>query len=120
SKHPDNNFVLVIEELNRANAPAVFGDVFQLLDRDEAGVGKFSVMLSTEAQDYLASHGLPQSVRLPGNFYIWATMNSADQGVMPLDAAFKRRWTFEYVALNASEAVTADWKIHLEFLGGKV
>jgi hypothetical protein len=47
-------------------------------------------------------------------------MNSADQGVMPLDAAFKRRWTFEYLRLNASEAVTASWRIHLKFLGGSV
>ena len=119
-KNPDHNFVLVIEELNRANAPAVFGEVFQLLDRDSSGEGKFSVAMPTETQDYLRSNGLPASVRLPANLYLWATMNSADQGVMPLDAAFKRRWTFEYVPLNASESVTADWKIHLNFLGGSV
>jgi 5-methylcytosine-specific restriction protein B len=119
-KNPEHKFVLVIEELNRANAPAVFGEVFQLLDRDSQGVGKFSVMMPTEAQDYLRSHGIPTSVRLPANLYLWATMNSADQGVMPLDAAFKRRWTFEYVPLNASEGVTAAWMIHLNFLGGSV
>lgn len=119
-KNPEHKFVLVIEELNRANAPAVFGEVFQLLDRDRLGVGKFTVMMPTEACDYLRSRGLPSSVRLPANLYLWATMNSADQGVMPLDAAFKRRWTFEYVPLNASENVTADWKIHLGFLGGSV
>ena len=98
-KNPDHNFVLVIEELNRANAPAVFGEVFQLLDRDHSGSGKFPVVMPTEVQDYLRSRGLPASVRLPRNLYLWATMNSADQGVMPLDAAFKRRWTFEYVHL---------------------
>jgi hypothetical protein len=119
-KNPEHRFVLVIEELNRANAPAVFGEVFQLLDRDSQGVGKFSVMMPTEARDYLRSHGIPTSVRLPANLYLWATMNSADQGVMPLDAAFKRRWTFEYVPLNASEGVTAEWMIHLNFLGGSV
>ena len=119
-KNPDHKFVLVIEELNRANAPAVFGEVFQLLDRDSSGFGKFSVTMPTEARDYLRSHGLPASVRLPANLYLWATMNSADQGVMPLDAAFKRRWTFEYVPLNASEDAAADWKIHLNFLGGSV
>ncbi|NML92003.1 AAA domain-containing protein [Sphingobium sp. TB-6] len=119
-KNPGHKFVLVIEELNRANAPAVFGEVFQLLDRDNQGVGKFPVMMPTEARDYLRSHGLPASVRLPANLYLWATMNSADQGVMPLDAAFKRRWTFEYVPLNASEDVTAEWMIHLNFLGGSV
>ena len=119
-KNPGHSFVLVIEELNRANAPAVFGEVFQLLDRDSSGEGKFSVMMPTEARDYLRSLGLPSSVQLPANLYLWATMNSADQGVMPLDAAFKRRWTFEYVPLNASESVTADWKIHLNFLKGSV
>jgi hypothetical protein len=118
--NPQHNFVLVIEELNRANAPAVFGEVFQLLDRDSNGVGKFPVVMPTEAQDYLRARGLSVSVRLPANLYIWATMNSADQGVMPLDAAFKRRWTFEYVSLNESEAVTAAWKIHLSFLDGRV
>lgn len=119
-KNPDHRFVLVIEELNRANAPAVFGEVFQLLDRDSQGLGKFPVMMPTEARDYLRSHGLAASVRLPANLYLWATMNSADQGVMPLDAAFKRRWTFEYVPLNDSQAVTATWMIHLNFLGGSV
>lgn len=119
-KNPDHRFVLVIEELNRANAPAVFGEVFQLLDRDHQGVGKFPVVMATEARDYLRSHDLSPSVRLPANLYLWATMNSADQGVMPLDAAFKRRWTFEYVPLNASEAVTAGWMIHLAFLRGSV
>jgi len=119
-KNPAHNFVLVIEELNRANAPAVFGEVFQLLDRDSHGLGKFSVMMPTEAQDYLRSQGLSPSVRLPANLYLWATMNSADQGVMPLDAAFKRRWNFEYVPLNASEDVTAPWRINLNFLGGSV
>ncbi len=119
-KNPGHNFVLVIEELNRANAPAVFGEVFQLLDRDSSGTGKFTVVMPTEAQDYLRSHGLPASVRLPKNLYLWATMNSADQGVMPLDAAFKRRWTFEYVPLNAFEAKTDGWTIHLNFLGRAV
>lgn len=119
-KNPEHNFVLVIEELNRANAPAVFGEVFQLLDRDSHGVGKFPVMMPTEARDFLRSHGLAASVRLPANLYLWATMNSADQGVMPLDAAFKRRWSFEYVPLNASEDVTAGWTIYLNFLGGSV
>ena len=119
-KNPGHKFVLVIEELNRANAPAVFGEVFQLLDRDNKGLGKFPVTMPTEARDYLRSHGLPVSVRLPENLYLWATMNSADQGVMPLDAAFKRRWTFEYVPLNESQAVTAGWMIHLTFLGGRV
>lgn len=119
-KNPKHNFALVIEELNRANAPAVFGEVFQLLDRDSAGEGTFAVCMPTEAQDYLRSNGLDPSVRLPANLYLWATMNSADQGVMPLDAAFKRRWTFEYVPLDQDQDKTADWQIHLNFLSGNV
>jgi hypothetical protein len=115
-QNPDHNFVLVIEELNRANAPAVFGEVFQLLDRNEAGTGKYSVAMSAEARDYLRSHGLAASIRLPKNLYLWATMNSADQGVMSLDSAFKRRWTFEYIPLNAFDAVTETWTINLKFL----
>lgn len=115
-KHPEHSFVLVIEELNRANAPAVFGEVFQLLDRGADGEGKFEVRLPSEALEYLRAQGITQDIRLPKNLYLWATMNSADQGVLPLDAAFKRRWSFEYQALNAEEAVTAAWTISLKFL----
>ncbi|MGA0584721.1 MAG: AAA family ATPase, partial [Castellaniella sp.] len=95
--HPQLNFCLIIEEINRAHASAVFGDVFQMLDRNDQGDGRFAVTLSPEAQDYLTSRGIQGSVRLPRNLYIWATMNSADQGVLPLDAAFKRRWALEYM-----------------------
>jgi hypothetical protein len=118
--NPEHNFALIIEELNRANAPAVFGEAFQLLDRDSQGEGKYPVVMPNEAADYLRSRGLSGSVRLPPNLYLWATMNSADQGVMPLDAAFKRRWTWEYVPLNEFQSVTVDWRIHLNFLGGSV
>jgi hypothetical protein len=116
-KNPSHNFVLVIEELNRADAPAVFGEAFQMLDRADGGEGKFAVSLPPEAQAYLAMEGLdPSKISLPTNFYLWATMNSADQGVLPLDAAFKRRWSFEYLALNRHEAATSDWQIELKFL----
>lgn len=120
SKFPDYNFALVIEEINRANAPAVFGEIFQLLDREQNGEGKFAVTVPPEVQDYLKSMDLPVSVRLPKNLYLWATMNSADQGVMPLDAAFKRRWSFEYVPLNDSESATSDWTIFLKFMDKSV
>ncbi|RGP41524.1 Type-2 restriction enzyme BsuMI component YdiS [Altererythrobacter insulae] len=114
--NPGHNYCLVIEEINRANASAVFADAFQLLDRDENGVGKFTVTLAPEAQDYLVSQGHVGPVRLPANMYIWATMNSADQGVLPLDSAFKRRWTMEYVGLDDGEGVVGDWDIKLAFL----
>ena len=85
--------VLIIEEINRANAAAVFGEVFQLLDR-ENGESRYPIQIPTEALIWLNSalpDGMPKKgvIRLPPNFYIWATMNSADQGVQPMDTAFK-------------------------------
>ena len=115
-RHPKHSFVLVIEELNRANAPAVFGEVFQLLDRDDSGEGKFSVELPPDARDFMRAQGLTSAIRLPRNLYLWATMNSADQGVLPLDAAFKRRWSFQYVPLDAREDVTRTWELQLRFM----
>lgn len=114
--NPDHNFCLVIEEINRANASAVFADAFQLLDRDDDGNGKFTVVLPSEATDYLAFHNYNGPIRIPSNMYIWATMNSADQGVLPLDSAFKRRWSMEYVGLNDGEGVVQDWELELLFL----
>lgn len=118
--HPEHNFCLVIEEINRANASAVFADVFQMLDRDDDGTGKYTVTLSPEAQDYLAARGHSGPVGLPPNLYVWASMNSADQGVFPLDSAFKRRWTMEYLSLDEGEDVVKDWEIKLSFLPGPI
>lgn len=94
-----NRFVLIVEELNRAEAAAVFGDIFQLLDRDENGKSEYEISPSEELRLAL---GWDENKKLyfPSNFYIWATMNNADQGVMPLDTAFKRRWDFEYIGLD--------------------
>ena len=114
--NPKYSFCLVIEEINRAQAAGVFGEVFQMLDRDDVGVGRFPVIFPDEAQNYLASHGITGAVTLPSNLYLWATMNSADQGVLPLDAAFKRRWSLEYVGLNEGERVVAEWNMQLRFL----
>ena len=113
--NPKHNFCLVVEEINRANASAVLADAFQMLDRDDKGEGKYSVTLPPEAQDYLLRKGHTGTVRLPANMYIWATMNSADQGVMTLDSAFKRRWTMQYVGLDEGEHVVDDWELHLAF-----
>lgn len=98
-------FVLIIEEINRANTSAVFGDVFQLLDRDSNGLSEYSVSLSEDIKKYLScefSCGTEDidSLRIPSNMYIWATMNSADQGVFPMDTAFKRRWDFKYLGID--------------------
>jgi hypothetical protein len=117
----DESFLLIIEEINRANASAVFGDIFQLLDRDRSHNSQYAIYLSEEIQDYLVGEeGLDRSfvnkVVIPHNLYIWSTMNSSDQGVNPLDTAFKRRWSFEYLALNKNEHFVKDWEISLSFL----
>ena len=104
--------LLIIEELNRANPAGVFGDVFQLLDRDSNGKSKYTINISEEMKkyicgklnkqdmiDYIKKYGL----YIPENMYIWTTMNSADQGVFPMDSAFKRRWSFEYLDIDAGE-----------------
>ncbi len=101
-------YILIIEEINRANVAAVFGDVFQLLDRDDYGVSEYPIQASEDMKKYLAEAlgGDPDDfcqLRIPDNMFIWATMNSADQGVFPMDTAFKRRWDFTYLGIDDSE-----------------
>ena len=101
-------YLLIIEEINRANVAAVFGDIFQLLDRDENGVSEYPIQTSEDMKKYLADElgGDPNEfdqIRIPDNMFIWATMNSADQGVFPMDTAFKRRWDFTYLGIDDSE-----------------
>lgn len=109
----DQPYLLLIEEINRANAAAIFGEVFQLLDRTN-GVSNYKVMLSVEAMLYIQDRlgdkyePLKDGIYLPSNLYIWATMNSADQGVFHLDSAFKRRWSFEYLPLDENEGKCKD------------
>ncbi len=116
-------FLLIIEEINRANVAAVFGDVFQLLDRDKNGVSEYPIQVSQDARIYLASElgGKPDdysSIRIPNNMFIWATMNSADQGVYPMDTAFKRRWSFKYIGIDNNEEKIADKEVTLELSDG--
>lgn len=102
-------FLLVIEEINRANVAAVFGDVFQLLDRGDDNVSEYAIQASEDIKKYLAKeidgeNGKPEDyaeIRIPDNMFIWATMNSADQGVFPMDTAFKRRWDFTYLSIDS-------------------
>lgn len=97
------NFLLLIEEINRANVAAVFGDMFQLLDRKN-GKSEYPIAASEDQKKYLESCGIDDDeISIPSNMYIWATMNSADQGVFPMDAAFKRRWNFEYLPIDDLE-----------------
>lgn len=100
--------VLLIEEINRAKVSAVFGDIFQLLDRNKEGVSEYEISASNDICKYLAKElgGEPdryKQIKIPDNMFIWATMNSADQGVFPIDTAFKRRWNFEYLGIDTYE-----------------
>lgn len=119
--HPKEKFLLLIEEINRANVAAVFGDIFQLLDRKH-GVSEYPIATSEDIKGYLLDNldclkgkNVEEfsdeekekyfEMRIPSNMYIWATMNSADQGVFPMDTAFKRRWEFEYIGVDDEEQV---------------
>ncbi|WP_163582816.1 AAA family ATPase [Gracilibacillus saliphilus] len=106
-KFENRNYVLVVEEINRANTAAVFGDIFQLLDRNDDGESEYKIMVSEEVKTYLnekAHYTLENNeLFLPDNFYIWATMNTADQGVTPMDSAFKRRFDFEYIGIDDNQ-----------------
>ena len=111
-------FLLIIEEINRANVAAVFGDVFQLLDRGNDEVSEYPIQASEDIKKYLAGElgGNPDDyaeIRIPDNMFIWATMNSADQGVFPMDTAFKRRWDFTYLGIDDNEAGIVGKKVVL-------
>lgn len=111
-QNPNNNYLLLIEEINRANVAAVFGDVFQLLDRNSDGESEYKVAASEDIKKYLAKKGIYEDeLSIPSNMYIWATMNSADQGVFPMDTAFKRRWKFEYIGIDDNEDKVKDYEI---------
>ena len=104
-ENPQEHCYLVIEEINRASAAAVFGEIFQLLDRVSSGGSKYGVDINDpDMLTYLTinASSVIQSgqLKLPSNLSIYATMNSSDQAVMPMDTAFKRRWRFEYKAID--------------------
>lgn len=113
--------LLLIEEINRANVAAVFGDVFQLLDRDENGNSEYPITISEDLKRYLSEKEKinVETISIPANMYIWATMNSADQGVLPMDAAFKRRWDFEYIGIDDNEGEIEKIKIPVSLDGKK-
>lgn len=101
-------YLLIVEEINRANVAAVFGDIFQLLDRLE-GISEYPIQASEDIKKYLVDElgGSKEDyaeIMIPDNLFIWTTMNSADQGVSPLDTAFKRRWEYTYLGIDDNEA----------------
>jgi len=91
---PENMYFLVVEEINRGNAPAIFGEVFQLLDRKN-GESEYGINNADIAKEVYGDAGHP--VKIPANLTILATMNTADQNVFTLDTAFKRRWKMESI-----------------------
>lgn len=102
-QNSDEQIYLVIEEINRANAAAVFGEVFQLLDRTKEGRSEYSIKPDVTLAKYLEEvlkSAFDGELFLPPNLIINATMNSSDQGVYPLDSAFKRRWSFKYIPID--------------------
>ena len=128
---------LVIEEINRGNCAQIFGDLFQLLDRKDDGYSKYEITPDTELQKYIAKQGLIVSgildsdgkdisdkinsgelMKLPNNLHIWATMNTSDQSLFPIDSAFKRRWDWVYVPIEEGADKDTnqklDWQIEAD------
>ena len=104
-KHPETPIYLIIEEINRGNCAQIFGDLFQLLDR-ENGVSKFPIDAEEELMKYLRDEAQLDDyikIKLPANFNIYATMNTSDQSLFPMDSAFKRRWEMKYIKINYTE-----------------
>lgn len=125
----DEPVFLIIEEINRGNCAQIFGDLFQLLDRDENGYSKYDIVPDSDLSDYIKGkledaaekEGLTSHIKegkilkLPNNLYIWATMNTSDQSLFPIDSAFKRRWEWKYIkikkGIDKKTGAELDWKI---------
>jgi GTPase subunit of restriction endonuclease len=112
----EENVFLVIEEINRGNCAQIFGDLFQLLDRDSEGYSEYPIMADRDLSKYLNGKdengqdvltnkdGIKDGkLKLPNNLYIWATMNTSDQSLFPIDSAFKRRWDWVYVPIDTAK-----------------
>ena len=145
---------LVIEEINRGNCAQIFGDLFQLLDRGDEGFSEYPIKADSDlkkllekefsgleiknkekinalfkgGKDIVAQVLAGDELLLPSNFYIWATMNTSDQSLFPIDSAFKRRWDWHYVPISDAgkkwmievNGAQYDWWKFLEAINDKV
>lgn len=110
--NPTKKVALVIEEINRGNAPAIFGDIFQLLDRDDNSISEYGIV-NVSLMDYLNGYEFIVNgekkrysfvdIKIPGNMDVFATMNTSDQNVYTLDTAFVRRWEKEKIKNTFAE-----------------
>lgn len=117
-------YLLIVEEINRANVAAVFGDVFQLLDRNKKNISEYSISTTNDMRAFLAEQlnvdeSEVETIKIPDNMFIWATMNSADQGVFPMDTAFKRRWDFTYLGIDDAVETYSEKIINKKYVLGK-
>lgn len=129
-KNQDEPFFLIIEEINRGNCAQIFGDLFQLLDRNDEGESDYPISPDEDIQKFLLTdkkygfavlteeqeEAIPEEIRLgqllklPKNLHIWATMNTSDQSLFPIDSAFKRRWDWQYMPISDGKK---GWRIEV-------
>ena len=120
--NPQEKYYLVIEEINRGDAPAIFGDIFQLLDRTSEGKSEYAIINRDvgayfSLDPWMKNIFLNGKIWLPANFNILATMNTADENIFVMDSAFKRRFALEYVPIEF-DVLPESMRAELELFAG--